>query len=201
MVAALTSNGVGTCGPDDNQAQAGHLIAQCVMGERTHTLTSEGSDASEDGTGRGTPIVVHPLALRGRDGGAQLEVGPEGGPYNALRAGDGGSSRQSLVSISYAPDEVAATFSASRDVAQSLTANYGKQPDNSDTNLGPTLAHTDTVVRRLTPLECERLQGYPDGWTEAQADSARYRQLGNSIAVPVFEWVARRLLEVDGELS
>lgn len=58
------------------------------------------------------------------------------------------------------------------------------------------------AVRRLTPTECERLQGYPDGWTatsygRAQADAPRYRQLGNSIAVPVFEWVAGRLVAVD----
>lgn len=57
--------------------------------------------------------------------------------------------------------------------------------------------HTETVVRRLTPLECERLQGAPDGWTDGQADSPRYRQLGNAVAVPVFEWVARRLVAID----
>ncbi len=44
-----------------------------------------------------------------------------------------------------------------------------------------------------------RLQGAPDGWTDGQADSPRYKQLGNSVAVPVFEWVARRLVEVDAE--
>lgn len=54
-----------------------------------------------------------------------------------------------------------------------------------------------TVVRRLTELECERLQGYPDGWTEGQAGSARYRQLGNSVAVPVVEWIARRVVAID----
>jgi DNA (cytosine-5)-methyltransferase 1 len=64
----------------------------------------------------------------------------------------------------------------------------------------------DSAVRRLTPVECERLQGFPDGWTatsygRAQSDSARYRQLGNSIAVPVFVWVARRIVDVNGTLS
>lgn len=54
-------------------------------------------------------------------------------------------------------------------------------------------------VRRLTPLECERLQGFPDGWTDGQADSARYRQLGNAVAVPVVEWIARRLVAVSTE--
>ena len=48
-------------------------------------------------------------------------------------------------------------------------------------------------VRRLTPLECERLQGFPDGWTEGQSDSARYRQLGNAVAVPVVEWIVKRI--------
>lgn len=48
-------------------------------------------------------------------------------------------------------------------------------------------------VRRLTPTECERLQGFPDGWTAGQSDSVRYRQLGNAVAVPVVEWIARRI--------
>ena len=56
--------------------------------------------------------------------------------------------------------------------------------------------HTDAGVRRLTPLECERLQGFPDGWTAGQPDAARYRQLGNAVAVPVVEWIGRRIMKV-----
>ncbi len=52
-------------------------------------------------------------------------------------------------------------------------------------------------VRRLTPLECERLQGFPDGWTAGHSDSARYRMLGNAVAVPVAEWIGRRILELE----
>jgi site-specific DNA-cytosine methylase len=71
-------------------------------------------------------------------------------------------------------------------------------------------------VRRLTPVECERLQGYPDEWTLKraelvqagnrweptgtvleQADAPRYRQLGNSIAVPVFVWIAEGIMLVE----
>lgn len=48
-------------------------------------------------------------------------------------------------------------------------------------------------VRRLTPLECERLQGFPDGWAASLSDTARYKALGNSVAVPVVEWIGRRL--------
>jgi DNA (cytosine-5)-methyltransferase 1 len=53
-------------------------------------------------------------------------------------------------------------------------------------------------VRKLTPVECERLQGFPDGWTEGFADTVRYRMLGNAVAVPVAEWILLRMLEVDG---
>lgn len=61
------------------------------------------------------------------------------------------------------------------------------------------------TVRRLTPLECERLQGYPDGWTDIgewtdsngkkrhTSDSSRYKALGNSIAIPPWKWVLKRL--------
>lgn len=51
-------------------------------------------------------------------------------------------------------------------------------------------------VRRLTPLECERLQGFPDGWTEGQSDAQRYKQLGNAVAVPVIEWIGKRIMEL-----
>ena len=52
-------------------------------------------------------------------------------------------------------------------------------------------------VRRLTPTECERLQGFPDGWTEGFADTVRYRMLGNAVCVPVAEWIGKRILEFD----
>lgn len=58
----------------------------------------------------------------------------------------------------------------------------------------------NNAVRRLTPLECERLQGYPDGWTgiPGASDSARYRALGNSIALPFWEHLARRFVRIGG---
>lgn len=54
------------------------------------------------------------------------------------------------------------------------------------------------MVRRLTPLECERLQGFPDGWTEGQTDGHRYKQLGNAVAVPVVSWIIERLVKITG---
>lgn len=58
------------------------------------------------------------------------------------------------------------------------------------------------VVRKLMPIECERLQGFPDGWTEIEfkgkpaSDAARYKALGNSMAVPVMRWIGERVQEV-----
>ena len=54
------------------------------------------------------------------------------------------------------------------------------------------------LIRRLTPLECERLQGFPDGWTNipGASDSARYRALGNSVAIPCVEFIMKSLNEV-----
>ena len=79
----------------------------------------------------------------------------------------------------------------------------GRDPQREDAATYPV---TDGMVRRLTPLECERLQGFPDGWTDIgpwtdsagklhkeSSDSARYKALGNSIALPPWAWVLKRL--------
>lgn len=63
----------------------------------------------------------------------------------------------------------------------------------------------DFGVRRLTPRECERLQGYEDDWTrygddgKEISDSARYRMLGNAICLPTVEWIARRIIKLEEE--
>ena len=49
------------------------------------------------------------------------------------------------------------------------------------------------TVRRLTPIECERLQGFPDNWTDCVSDSQRYKQMGNAVTVNVVEWIGKRL--------
>ena len=54
---------------------------------------------------------------------------------------------------------------------------------------------TPIAVRRLTPTECERLQGFPDGWTDGQADSHRYKQMGNAVAVPVVQWIIDKIVK------
>lgn len=102
------------------------------------------------------------------------------------------------------------------------------QPDNPGTQMAPTLTaynldsrspqseeqqrivsavhSVTTIVRRLTPTECERLQGFPDDWTTQridfktgqvveQKDSSRYKQMGNAVAVPCVQWLLSRIVE------
>ena len=54
----------------------------------------------------------------------------------------------------------------------------------------------NSSIRRLTPTECERLQGFPDGWTEGQSDTQRYKQLGNAVSVPVVQAIIGRMKDV-----
>lgn len=77
---------------------------------------------------------------------------------------------------------------ASNTVTPTVLAGHDRMPADSG----------HAVVRRLTPLECERLQGFPDGHTDVPgaSDSARYKQAGNAVTVNVFDWVFGRLVAV-----
>ncbi|CAB5216926.1 Dcm Site-specific DNA methylase [uncultured Caudovirales phage] len=68
--------------------------------------------------------------------------------------------------------------------------------DNSSESFATVLQASDRGVRRLTPRECERLQGFPDDWTVGHSDRNRYQQTGNAVAVPVMEWITSRLVKV-----
>lgn len=190
-----------------------------VLGDHSHDLTAEGHDASEDGTGRGTPVVAFHMtqdpisgpespAIGTTSGGMGIAYAADvttaldtaqGGPDdNAAQGGHLIATFQKVIrpQTSDHPDvwehrEVAATLSPF-DLGSDGRSGGGAVEDHDG----------DVIVRRLTPTECERLQGFPDGHTvtgagKPQADSPRYKQLGNSVAVPVFEWVACRLVAVD----
>ena len=87
----------------------------------------------------------------------------------------------------------------------SLCSTISARDYKSATDLVVDSVDSEYVVRRLTPLECERLQGFPDGWTDIgnyidtngkkkqSSDTARYKALGNSIALPPWRWVLSRL--------
>lgn len=91
---------------------------------------------------------------------------------------------------------------------QGTNAQYEPKMEESETmptlvSKGPHAVMNDVAVRRLTPVECERLQGFPDSWTnipwngkEEAPDSHRYKAMGNSMAVPVMSWIGKRINEL-----
>jgi len=105
------------------------------------------------------------------------------------RWGTGGGNVPAIYSVR--KDAKANNFSATEtDTALALQAN---QPSVQSHHAQIFIAEPVTV-RRLTPTECERLQGFPDGWTSEQADSNRYKQMGNAVAVPVVQWIINNVV-------
>ncbi len=143
VTGTLYGNGKAAGSATQQDAEAGLLVS--------HTLRGDGFDASEDGTGRGTPLVPITFGIDAEHNG---------------RA------------------ELMGTLQARAHAACS------------------TAAITGPSVRRLIPMECERLQGFPDGWTavpyrgKPAADGPRYKAIGNSMAVPVLRWMGERIARV-----
>ncbi len=135
----------------------------------THALTGEGFDASEDGTGRGTPIVAMCLNAKGGSGCFDAE------------------------------SDTLIAFNARQDPT------HGDVTDALGTKDRGHGILSNAAVRRLMPVECERLQGFPDGYTDVvyrkkpAADGPRYKALGNSMAVPVVRWIGKRIVMVEAE--
>lgn len=166
----------------------------------------------------GQPMIagVFPVALRGRESGSQAECGQLGDPAFTVRTPGGGSSYPMIAEIAGTPrshprpgsNSLGAMVTDAPMVFNPQTGGtkgrigYGEIPTALQASQ-VTAVQTSAVVRRLTPMECERLQGFPDDWTRLldddseQSDSARYRQCGNAVAVPVAEWIARRVVAVD----
>jgi DNA (cytosine-5)-methyltransferase 1 len=124
---------------------AGDEVANLVA----HALRADGFDASEDGTGRSTPIIAFQPRFARNDRGAPSEI------------------------------------------AYPLTAEAGRTGKGDSAQC----VVTGWAVRRLMPIECERLQGFPDNYTAIPraADGPRYKALGNSMAVNVMAWLGRRI--------
>ena len=80
-----------------------------------------------------------------------------------------------------------------QDTVGALTSSDHKGPNSQYVGQDKLVVGGPLLIRRLTPLECERLQGFPDGWTDipGASDSARYRALGNSVAIPCVEFIMR----------
>lgn len=166
-----------------------------------HALRGEGFDASEDGTGRGTPII--PIDMRQASRGATMtnnraEGSSGGAPGTGIgKPGDPAptvsTSHVAAVAFDMRGREDGAQLEGPHDTANIRAASGGSSRSYV----------AASAVRRLTPRECERLQGFPDDYTlvphrgKPMADGPRYKALGNSMAVPVMRWIGERIAAVE----
>lgn len=198
----------GTLGTGNDQT----IFAAIPINDKATRWQGGGESRNHDGSGNG------------------LGIGKEGDPSPTLTAGDRHGVMAVALDMTHACDvirecgeqvpalqarmgtggnQVPLTYQMNGfgDYRAAEVASSCKQRDFKD---GTDLAITHMVVRRLTPMECERLQGFPDGWTDigdwvktdkrgreikvkGSADSPRYKALGNSIALPFWDWMLRRM--------
>lgn len=204
-----------------------------------HALRGEGFDASEDGTGRGTPLV--PVTA----GTLSCNTGPNGNdagnfacnqavdaghlvPVPLLAAGGGNANSAGIgrsgdpmfsldttgaMAVAYGELHGRRDFESETFVAQAMNLRGregGAMPEMADVaslraaSGGSSRSYVAAMqVRRLTPRECERLQGFPDDYTlipyrnKPASDGPRYKALGNSMAVPVMRWIGARINQED----
>ena len=225
----------------------------------THSLRADGFDASEDGTGRGTPLVpvgFMPARTFGKDGGIDSRYASRN-VCDALHTASGGGNKAPLIAyrtnaagqvdnqgdksaaltsqtdpctqfIAFnlrgreggslpepAPDNQASLRSASGGSSRSYVAVGLDEEQNAvEDGMGCPRAHSSggfegsvmtpaLQVRRLLPVECCRLQGFPDNYLDITingkpaADGNKYKALGNSMAVPCMTWIGKRLQLVE----
>jgi len=201
----------------------------CDGGLVAHSLRGEGFDASEDGTGRGTPIVLvpfdttqitspanrsnpragdpcHPLAAGAHAPAIAFDCKASG--QNGFGVGEIASTMRSMghsnshqnggghlaVAFDMRGREGGAQFEEPHETANIRAASGGSSKS---------YVATEWAVRRLTPRECERLQGFPDDYTrimvrdKSASDGPRYKALGNSMAVNVMRWIGNRIQMAD----
>jgi DNA (cytosine-5)-methyltransferase 1 len=198
----------------------------------THSLRADGLDAGEDGTGRGTPLVPVPFDTTQITSASNYSQPKAGDPCHPLAAGahpaavaftckdygaDAGDSSPTLRAMGH--DGSHANAGGQVAVAiQEVGKRTGQSTDDPRAGIGiaeqgdPMFTlqagaqhgvSTQSAVRRLTPAECEALQGFPRGYTAipyrngTAADGPRYKALGNSMAVPVVRWIGERIQQVE----
>ena len=216
-----------------------------------HTLRGRGFDATDDGSGRGTPLVAHPLTAGMHKSAARMpqeqgtlvpiafdctaggNTGFAIGEVPGTLRGDGHANGHAAIAFSVKDDGadagvVAPTLRAmghgdshANAGGQAAVAfqdrfrgddgrGYDRAPHASEEVAGtletvkPWNVALPWAVRRLIPIECERLQGFPDDYTNVPyrgkntvADGPRYKAIGNSMAVNAMEWLGDRIALVD----
>ena len=171
-----------------NRTEASGAMGKGVNEEVSFTLDTSGKHA-----------VAYPIndkATRYRGGGG----GRDDGAGNGFGIGGDGDPMPTLDTAS----RHAVALGSGKPVTGTLLANCGTKQwlGNQEAFSGDYFPIADSIIRRLTPVECERLQGFPDGWTATGhdgkpiSDTARYKALGNSVAIPCVRFVLSGIAEI-----
>ena len=157
------------------------------------------------GDGRATEGIANTLAARMGTGGNNIPVLVEPQTFVKVIRSGARDAEGNLPPEVWREEQTNPTLNQF-DQGDSRTVVAIVEPTVQTSSVATVVAPVGTV-RRLTPTECERLQGFPDGWTAeridevkglvTQADSSRYKQMGNAVAVPVVEWIMAQLVKVD----
>ena len=169
-----------------------HLVVESFMSsshaqytEGVGTLRANGGDLS----GGSETLLVEPIGIQGNVIGCQDHNGP---------AGKGHTEEGEPMFTLNTTDRHAVATPIGFSHTQGLSAQPSEQtfPTLRREGSGMAVAEPTMSVRRLTPLECERLMGWPDDWTAGQADTHRYKQCGNGVASPVAQWIGEQIINL-----
>lgn len=220
VAASLTTRG--RRGDFSTETFIAHSMPQSFTGQQTHALTTAngGKGSSEDGTGRGVPIIAMPstefafaqnargeLRLESSHGqlsGTLLRLGKPAEGLPVIATAPPQSPCERILTASFTGTSPTLRSSSqggefAHAVVSDITASFLFTPVPPPENAGYDWALWR--VRRLMPVECERLQGMPDNYTlvpyrgKSAADTPRYQAIGNSMAVPCISWLGQRILE------
>ena len=189
---------------DDNcptlRAEMGDNQPCVMMEEPIAFMGGQGAKAGGLGIGKTSPTLKSADSVSNRVPCVLMDQG--GGVMNVEYDKTGTLRRETHGHEPIVMQEIS-TFDMKQHHNPQPTDTFQLTTGNCDHIRGDTpLIKTNTVVRRLTPIECERLQGFPDNYTNipwankpTAPDSRRYKALGNSMAVPVMQWIGKRMME------
>jgi DNA (cytosine-5)-methyltransferase 1 len=180
-----------------------------ITGDVAATLGTPGSSVNASG-----PTVMQPIAFKPGQSAAARSLGAQVDIACTLEGGGGGNNKQAIAQpvAFHANAQACQLPGPDRDTSISDSLTRSQQAAVAQS------VATVMQVRRLTPVECERLQGFPDGWTavpivkpqpikgqpavvKAAADGPRYKALGNSMAVPCMKWIGERIAKCDSAIT
>lgn len=212
---ALTGR-LGGGGPDDNKAQSGFYVPQPY--KTANTLTSRMFKGVNSDLNEGqTPVIsqygnkAEALTCEGADASPCADRGPTVIAFHGSQDPDVSGAITHPVARNQGRECCIAFTERGRAAGRTLECQeergYCQQDPGGGRSHNLQIMTSQRQVRRLTPRECERLQGFPDDYTliayrgKPAADAPRYRALGNSMAVPVMDWIGERIAWVEGQLK